>query len=360
MNLLGPNPFLGWNAVFKGAINHVAMAVDVVTAGAHKTSNLHYRIAGNGLIWHEALIKGDLAAYTTSNGGPGAFECFGIVRFDGAWYAHGAIWTSSTANTGAIFRTTDGRTWDLVTVPYGSDGPSTAASLREYRFAAANDDYIVALKPTGEFVYSSNGTSWSGRDDLIGYDGGFGPVDVARGLAATSGGITVVGRVNASTGQRFKTASTPSGTFTDRGAFVADRNITAFAQGNIVLAISAPSAPLQRSAYAAAGNLATWADAGLTETSTVNKAFFALDHWYAGSDDDWLVSEGSSGTPGVGGWTPVAVPWDGEDVTIGYEYDDRAYVHFGNGQLAYSDDGEAWAEAVAPNLAAKPYFAAAA
>ncbi|MEO3389022.1 hypothetical protein [Mesorhizobium sp. CAU 1741] len=43
-------------------------------------------------------------------------------------------------------------------------------------------------------------------------------------------------------------------------------------------------------------------------------------------------------------------------MSAGYEFDDRAYVHFGDGPLAHSDDGEAWEEAAAPNLAAKAYF----
>lgn len=359
--ILSPFPMMGWSDVVK-TIRHVAMAVDLTTSGVHRSSNLHYRVSGDGLRWQHIRIEGDLAAYTTSNGGPGAFECFGIVHFKGAWFAHGVIWTSTTANTGAIFRTTDGRKWDLLSVPYGANGPTTTGTLREYEYAAAGADYIVAMKPTGEFVYSSNGTDWSGRTDLVGYTTSFGPALAARGVAVTSGGITVVGTVAQSDPFRFKTASTPSGAFTDRGAFVGGKDVRVVAQGNIVLALSIFSSSIggQRSAYAPADNLTSWGDAGFTVETNVGDAFFLLGHWYAGSGTDWLVSEGASGTPGVGGWTPVDVPWDGEDVMSGYQHDGRAFVHFGNGRLATSQDGEDFIIVANTNLAAKPYFACAA
>lgn len=358
--IINPFPMLGWNSVYKGEINHVAMAVDITTAGGHKTSNLHYRVAPDGLQWHDVPIRGDLAAYTKSSGGPGAFEPKGILRFGSAWYVFGGIWTSATVNQGGVFRSEDGRTWNRVTISYDTVTPT--AGFGHYEYGSASASHIVLLKPMGGIAYSSDGETWAGRSDVVGWSSASGPALAARGIAATSGGVTVIGTVAEGGAYRFKTADTPAGTFTDRGGFLGIKNITAVVKGNIVLALSIynPSLGAQRSAYAPANNLATWADAGLTATTSASAAFFVLDHWYAGSGDDWLVSEGASGTPGVGGWTPVAVPWNDEAVTVGYERNGRAFVHFGNGQIAWSDDGEAFSVVSSANLAAKPYLACAA
>jgi hypothetical protein len=103
----------------------------------------------------------------------------------------------------------------------------------------------------------------------------------------------------------------------------------------------------------------SWANANFDVTHFVQNAFYALGAWHAGSAATWSRSEGASGTPGVGGWGVATVPWASAGVTVhtGYEHDDRAFVHYGNGLLATSDNGEEYTVVANTNLAAKPYFA---
>lgn len=360
--IINPTLAMGWNSVFKADVNHLAMSAIAVQAGGHASVDIRVALSNDGVKWAPQKVYGDLSAFTKSSGGPGAFELFGLLRVANAWWAYGAIWKSSGQNEGALFRSLDGWEWTRVLTGFESSG--TVPSYRHFEYGDARGNVICLLKGTGQFVYSTDGgVSWAQRTDIVGYSTEFGASVAGRSVAITSSGIAVIGSTDA-TGGRVKTATTPSATFTDHGKPWGSKTPLLVVRGNIVLGFSVhnPSLGAVRAACAPEDNIAqSWADAGLAESLSVNRAFYALGRWYAGSNQGWRSSTGAAGVPGVGGWEAVTPPWSGAAaLNSGYERDGMAFAHYGLGQLAVSEDGEAWDVIESSGLEPVRYLAAAA
>lgn len=343
--IINPSVFLGWNGVFKGEVNHLALSAPVVSAGGAFTTDIRLAVSSDGKIWFPQSVRGGLEQYVKSSGGSGAFELRGLFRAAGAWWAYGAIRKSGGASEGALFRAVDGMEWSRV-----STGFEATSNRPPFWYGDGHGSTLAFLKEFGGIVYSvDGGATWSERTDVFGRVTEFGPSISGVGIVVTAGAIAVAGRDNSSDNVQIKTASTPGGTFTSRGIPWGAKAVSLLTKGGEIalgFSIRNPALGAVRAAYAPLSNLAqSWSNAGLADDSIyIDRAFEALGRWYAGSAaGGWRRSDGDGGVPGVGGWEEVAPPWTGPaGLNSGYEWDDSAFAHFGLGQLAVSEDGDTW------------------
>lgn len=105
--IIGPTPAFGWNSIYKGARNFLAMANATTNAAGVVTSELGYRISEDGKHWRRAAVGGDLAAYTSS-AGKGAFSASKMIAHGDKAIVVGRVWESASVSKGAIFESSEG------------------------------------------------------------------------------------------------------------------------------------------------------------------------------------------------------------------------------------------------------------
>lgn len=153
--IIGPNPAFGWNAIYKGARNFLAMANATASVGGVVTSDLGYRISEDGKDWRRASVGGDLAAYTSS-AGAGAFTANKMIKHGGKAFVAGRIWQGPSASKGAIFETSDGLGYRRCDIP--------GSAITEIVDIASDGTTILALGSgvgTSYFIAShDDGVTW--------------------------------------------------------------------------------------------------------------------------------------------------------------------------------------------------------
>jgi hypothetical protein len=360
--IINPSVFLGWNGVFKNEVNHLAISAPAVFSAGEYTVQINLAVSSDGRSWFPQKVRGGLEQFTKSVGGNGAFDLRGVFNSAGAWWAYGAIRKAGGASEGALFRAMDGMEWSRVLT-----GFETTSNRPPLWYGDAQGNTLAFLKEFGGIVYSlDGGATWAERTDVFGRVTDFGPGISGVGIVAAAGAIAVAGRDNSTDSVQIKTASSPSGSFTSRGAPWGGKGVSLLTRGGDIalgFSIRNPALGTVRAAYAPLSNLAqSWGDAGLADDSIyIDRAFYALGRWYAGSAaGGWRMSTGAAGVSGVGGWAPVSPPWQGSaGLNSGYERDGQGFAHFGLGQIAVSGDGAEWDVIESSGLEPVRYLAAA-
>lgn len=342
MSILAPTPFLGWNSVYKGPVNYIALARSLDSGSPVPLTNLHYRVSGDGRRWHQAKLSGDLADHRKGGSGElGAFYPEGTIWFLGRLFIYGRLWDDGNNSRAAVFVTDDGR--EINRIATAIDGTEGSSGLKHFADAAVtSDNKLVLLCSSGELAISTNGTSFSTQANI-----GFTGTMPARAIAAGTGVIVAAG----ASGQGFSAAD-PAGAWTSRNLQFGTSEIQKLDAGNVFVAAGAGK--LSTSALTSG---ATW----VVQTDPVGGSFDYLDYvsdrWFgAGITAKWITS-----TSGTTAWsTPAQKPyiaservqasiWDGSELLI--------FLSGGKGSV--SDDLTTWDRDIMTGLAAENYVAVA-
>lgn len=339
--ILNPSPFLGFNSVFKGPVNHVAMAQRITSAGIPITTDLGFRVSNNGKRFHRRGIEGDLPAATQGGDGlPGAFYPSALKKIGSALYAIGRLWDDGNNARCAIFRSDDsGRTW--LHRPTSIDGTKGSSGDRDFVGIDGNDSYIVALSSTGERAVSTDdGETFTGYGNI-----GFSGTRPARCIAASSAGF-VAGGIS---GQLFA-ATDPRTAWGSRTSQFGTGRIDVAVAGNVFLLAGinglVSTAPLN--------NLSTFTARSTGISGNFSGAAYRAGKWFLwGASGLWVT------TPD--GMSSFSIPTNDPGGTVRdcYHDGDKWLAFQVGGQLAISEDETAWETIENSGLIAAPYVACA-
>lgn len=277
--ILGPSPFFGFNSVYKGPVNFVAFAPQVLTdSNGQFDANLQFRISGDGERYLERAVKGDLAVYIKSGAGqPGAAFPTRLLRFGGKLYMASRIIDLRRPdlnhdNRGALFRTEDGETWDQIIT--GIEG--TVGGKDWFVDLATDGTRLIVLRNDGTFASSTDGESFTNHGSA-----GLTGTQPAMTVAATASGIAIGGI----SGQ-LRTAASVSGSFTTRTSQFGTDTIQRIITGDLFVAVGGTkisTAPLT--------NLSTWT-LRTNPGGTMSNAVYGDGRQFAfGGNDIWNVSD---------------------------------------------------------------------
>lgn len=338
--ILNPTPFLGFNGVFKGPVNHVAMAQRLLGVTPIST-DIGFRVSSSGKQFHPRGIDGDLASATQGGGGSGAFYPSEIRKIGSALYAVGRLWDDGNNARCAIYRSADGgRTWWHK--PTSIDGTKGSSGDREFVGIAGNNDYIVALSSSGERAVSTDG-----GETFTGYGNiGFSGTKPARCIAASAAGFVAGGL----SGQLF-TVADPRSAWGARTSQFGSGRIDVAVAGNVFLMAGinglVSTAPLN--------DLSTFTARTTGISGNFNGAAHRSGRWFLwGPQSLWVT------TPdGLGSFTvPASNP--GGIVTDCYHDGEKWLAFRHGGGLAFSENDTTWETVDSPGLIAAPYVACAA
>lgn len=344
-----PTPFLGRSQLFQGSPAYLALGRSVATVSGVVIQNMQPRASADGQFWEPIDLGGDLRK-TGRSDGYGAFFPVRITRFKGKTYVFGALFKSTAGANSVVFSSVDGRNWLLEDAPLQTAGASLFPE--GWAVVAQNADYLAGVQPGGQLVWT-DGTDWFSRTDLPLSGSGY----RAYVMTASAGGFVIGG--NGPSATAIISATTPGGTWTARSHPFSINTPTFAASGDVALifAIYSPANSAYQLISAPLSDLTGWASRSFVANRYVDFAFFGGGRWFAGgAGNHWLTS-----TNAVAGWTDAAKPWGAAEnrPCSGYYVDGKWHVHYGNGGLAISDDGETWQNQPNSGLGNVPYIAAA-
>lgn len=295
------SPFFARGSIYQGLVSHLAI------------SDENYSVSDTGLYFYDAPIVGDLASYS-------GFKTRFVVEYAGLIWLGGA--TDTNPQQARLFKSAVASPLSFSEISTGINTTDVETSLYELAGIAANGTYIVVLANDGSISISTNGGSTFTAGQKIPFSG-FLP---AHGILASASGFVAYG----ADGQLF-TASDPSGTWVSRNSQFGTNSIDA----GIVAGAFVVSGGKQFISSAPLNDLSTWTLQNSDVTGALeqlgydgSRLFAGGSHWLTSTNngDDWSVP---ANTPGL-------------TVKSIYEKNSRWFVHFGAGELSYSDDAASW------------------
>lgn len=337
--IINPTVFTGWNSVYRGPINHIAIARDIV--GSPVRSDLHLSVSEDGETFYPSSPTGDLRLARRGVGAYGAFEASATIKVGGRHLMVGRLWDNNNDSRCAIFSSVDLVQWDRV--PTSIDGSIGSSGFRGFVDIATNSSYVVALSSTGERAVSTDGGETFTGYGNVGFVGAAPP---AKSIAASSSGFVAVGI----SGQLFSVIGDPRGSWTSRTSRFGSKDIATVVAGNVFCAVGAngvaSTSPLT--------DLVSWTLRSTGTTTFLSDLFYGDGKWFASGSGTWLTSADA-----ISGWSVPANRPGGDDFSVarsGYFDGETWRIHWGNGRLSVGD-GTSWTDIENPGLAPFPYVA---
>jgi len=333
---LSPAAMFGRTGLLSADTRHFAMSGTLSFAGGEPARAALIYAADDSLAFLRRRARGDLALY--ARGGvdqSGAFEPVCRLQWGGKVYVGGRLLDNGDNARAVVFAAEAGPNPVWRQIVLGIEGTKGTSGFRGIVGLASNGSQIVALSSTGEVAVSDDGDDWDAYAN-VGFSSS------ATALAGGAPGFIAVGN----DGQLFGAVNPRSAWTSYNSAFSGSAIAAALCVGSVF--VIAGGAKL-----ASRTGLGAFTARSLPGSPSLDKLLGVSGRYFAGGVATWLTS-----TDALTWSDPGDDPYKGAEsrARSGYQLDGTWFVHWGNGGLSTSVNGQNWTALSEPGLPSSDYM----